>query len=94
MSDFEWTDAKIASLRTLWAEGKSSKAIGDLLGCSKNAVVGKADRLGLPERPMPVSISAARELVRVVPKPAVVLVPRAQPLPLGARTLPPLPSEQ
>ncbi len=53
-SDFDWTPDVIAHLRTLWAEGHSTAEIGRRMGISKNAVVGKAHRLGLPPRPSPI----------------------------------------
>ena len=50
----EWTDEVIARLRALWAEGHSTAEIGRRMGVSKNAVVGKAHRLGLTARPSPI----------------------------------------
>ena len=50
----EWTDAEIGKLRDLWARDVATVEIGRLLGCSKNAVVGKAHRLLLPSRPSPI----------------------------------------
>jgi GcrA cell cycle regulator len=50
----EWNDETIARLRTLWNEGLSTAEIGRRMGVSKNAVVGKAHRLGLPARPSPI----------------------------------------
>ena len=49
-----WTDEKIAELKRLWLEGKSTGEIGKIIGMSKNAVVGKAHRLGLESRPSPI----------------------------------------
>ena len=49
-----WTFELIADLERLWKEGASTAEIGRKLGCSKNAVVGKAHRLGLPPRPSPI----------------------------------------
>lgn len=51
--DAGWTDDVIRRLRVLWAEGHSTAEIGRRLGVSKNAVVGKAHRLQLPQRPSP-----------------------------------------
>jgi GcrA cell cycle regulator len=45
-----WTDEKIAGLRELWDEGLPSAEIGRRLGISKNGVIGKAWRFGLPPR--------------------------------------------
>jgi hypothetical protein len=47
---FVWTDAAVSRLRQLWTEGVKASAIGHELGCSKSAVLGKRDRLGLEER--------------------------------------------
>jgi GcrA cell cycle regulator len=49
-----WNDERIAELRKLWDEGLSASIIGERLGISKNAVVGKAHRLKLPPRPSPI----------------------------------------
>ncbi|MDR2902829.1 MAG: hypothetical protein LBU87_07000 [Lactobacillales bacterium] len=49
-----WTDDKIKLLKKLWTSGKSTVEIGHLLGLSKNAVIGKAHRMGLPTRPSPI----------------------------------------
>lgn len=50
----EWTDEIIAQLKELWGEGLSTAEIGRRLSITKNAVVGKAHRLGLPPRPSPI----------------------------------------
>jgi GcrA cell cycle regulator len=42
----EWNEEAILRLRTLWGEGHSTAEIGRRMGVSKNAVVGKAHRLG------------------------------------------------
>lgn len=49
-----WTDERIEELKVLWAEGLTTGEIGKRLGVSKNAVVGKAHRLGLKGRPSPI----------------------------------------
>ncbi len=49
-----WNDEKIAKLKKLWSEGLTTGEIGKRLGVSKNAVVGKAHRLGLKGRPSPI----------------------------------------
>lgn len=50
----DWTDETIARLRELWSQGLSTAEIGRQLSITKNAVVGKAHRLGLPPRPSPI----------------------------------------
>lgn len=42
-----WTEQACASLRGLWREGMPTREIGKRIGKSKNAVIGKARRLGL-----------------------------------------------
>jgi GcrA cell cycle regulator len=59
-----WTDEKILELKSLWSEGLTTGEIGKRLGVSKNAVVGKAHRLGLKGRPSPIK----RQAKVVVPK--------------------------
>ena len=49
-----WTSQRIAELERLWATGASTAEIGRQLDVSKNAVVGKVHRLGLPGRPSPI----------------------------------------
>lgn len=49
--NFDWDDAACAKLRRLWVpDGPSARAIGAELGCSRNAVIGKAGRLELEPR--------------------------------------------
>lgn len=46
-----WSDDRVQLLKTLWAEGRSANQIARVLGdVSRNAVVGKAKRLGLRNR--------------------------------------------
>jgi GcrA cell cycle regulator len=50
-----WTDERIDKLRTMWEGGSTASQIADELGgVSRNAVIGKAHRLGLKARPSPV----------------------------------------
>lgn len=49
-----WTDEQIEELKHLWEKGLTTGEIGKALGVSKNAVVGKAHRLGLNSRPSPI----------------------------------------
>ena len=92
----DWTPARIALLRALWAEGLSTAAIGQHLQVSKNAVIGKVHRLHLPSRPSPVRAHQAggagtRTVPPVAPPPPIVLAtlpkqtsnPEPVPTPLG-----------
>jgi GcrA cell cycle regulator len=51
-----WTDERIALLKNGWENGKSASQIAEELGegVTRNAVIGKAHRLGLAARPSPV----------------------------------------
>ncbi len=49
-----WTDDQIAYLTKLWNDGLPGAEIGRLIGLTKNAVIGKANRLKLSARPSPV----------------------------------------
>ena len=82
-----WTDERIAKLKDMWEGGATASQIADELGgVSRNAVIGKAHRLGLKARPSPVkekekpapaaSVSpAARPAARPAPE-----APRAEPM--------------
>jgi hypothetical protein len=82
-----WTDEERTTLRRMWENGMGCTLLGRMLGRSKYSVRSEIETLklgprgglqGLPEAP-----------------PGRVVLARAQPKPLppGARTLPPLPSE-
>lgn len=50
-----WTDERIATLQKMWEGGSTASQIAEELGgVSRNAVIGKAHRLGLKARPSPV----------------------------------------
>jgi GcrA cell cycle regulator len=51
----EWTEQRIEMLRKLWGQGQTASQIATLLGgVTRNAVIGKAHRLGLTGRPSPI----------------------------------------
>lgn len=51
-----WPAELTEQLRKLWPTGKSTAAIGRVLGVSKNAIVSKSRRLGLEARPSPILV--------------------------------------
>lgn len=56
-----WTDERIATLTKMWEGGATASQIADELGgVSRNAVIGKAHRLGLKSRPSPVKANEAK----------------------------------
>ncbi len=83
----EWNEEAIGRLRTLWAEGHSTAEIGRRMAVSKNAVVGKAHRLGLVARPSPIRREGAPSAARP-PSPRRAVGPTLPPLP-GAQAAPP-----
>jgi GcrA cell cycle regulator len=68
-----WTEERIEKLTKMWEGGSTASQIADELGgVSRNAVIGKAHRLGLKARPSPVKPNEKAETPRsdVLPKPA------------------------
>jgi GcrA cell cycle regulator len=90
-----WTDDRIDTLRTMWEKGMTASQIAEALGdVSRNAVIGKAHRLGLQSRPSPVkpnddsaSASPAPAPVRKAAPPAAE-APRPAPAPAPAAAAP------
>ena len=51
MGHWTWTPARVEQLKALWAEGRAASYCAMRLGgVSRNAVIGKVHRLGLPKR--------------------------------------------
>jgi GcrA cell cycle regulator len=89
-----WTEERIDQLKGMWEKGMTASQIAEELGgVSRNAVIGKAHRLGLQSRPSPVKAAdgegtakpAAR---RAAPAPAA---PRPAPAPVVAAPAAPRP---
>lgn len=74
----EWNEEAVAKLRELWTQGLSTAEIGRHLNVTKNAVVGKAHRLGLEGRPSPIRRAAAKK-DKAAPVAKVVVKEAAQP---------------
>ncbi|MGB0671655.1 MAG: GcrA family cell cycle regulator [Rhodospirillales bacterium] len=68
----DWTPTRVNALIALWNEGISTSEIGNRLGVTKNAVVGKVHRLGLPKRQSPIRTGGSSS-----PKPRAKRKPRA-----------------
>ena len=72
MRETIWTPERIKRLEALLKEKLSASTIGQKMGISRNAVIGKAHRLNMKLRPRPVA-SAARRVVRHKPSAPTVL---------------------
>ncbi|RVU03585.1 GcrA cell cycle regulator [Novosphingobium umbonatum] len=94
-----WTEERIEKLTRMWEGGSTASQIAEELGgVSRNAVIGKAHRLGLKARPSPVKSNdrstedaPAAKVVRAAPPappPAPVAAP---PAPAPAPVAPPAP---
>ena len=60
-----WTDERIERLKTMWTGGSTASQIADELGgVSRNAVIGKAHRLGLEARPSQVKAGEEKDKVK------------------------------
>ena len=81
-----WTDERIETLRKMWDSGLTATQIAEELGgVSRNAVIGKAHRLGLASRPSPVKANATE--AKPAPAPAAAAAPKpaaAAPAPRAA----------
>ncbi|MCF8706570.1 GcrA family cell cycle regulator [Rhizorhapis sp. SPR117] len=66
-----WTDERIDQLKSMWEKGMTASQIAeDLGGVSRNAVIGKAHRLGLQSRPSPVKAGDGTRKVATAKKAA------------------------
>ncbi|HET9629846.1 MAG TPA: GcrA family cell cycle regulator, partial [Novosphingobium sp.] len=66
-----WTDERIEKLTKMWEGGSTASQIADELGgVSRNAVIGKAHRLGLKARPSPVKPNEKEAAPAPAAKPA------------------------
>lgn len=84
-----WTDERIAQLKAGWEGGMTASQIAEQLGegVTRNAVIGKAHRLGLESRPSPVKVGEETEVAVVarVASAAPAAAPPAVPAPVAAR---------
>jgi GcrA cell cycle regulator len=63
-----WTEERIERLKKMWHDGATASQIADELGgVSRNAVIGKAHRLGLEQRPSPVKPGEEKEAKKTAP---------------------------
>ena len=68
----EWTSERVETLRRLWLQGQTASQIAAQLGeTTRNAVIGKAHRLGLSTKAAPPRVE--------LPPPPVTIAPAAVP---------------
>ena len=92
-----WTDERINQLKTMWEQGMTASQIAEELGgVSRNAVIGKAHRLGLQSRPSPVkandSEAKAEERRAAAPPPPRAAEPAPAPTPAPVQSAAPRPA--
>lgn len=73
----DWTEAMVRDLRALWETGLSAGRIGYEMGLSKNSIIGKAHRLGLPGRPSPIKSEITKPSKKARPKLTLEPLPSA-----------------
>ena len=84
-----WTDERIDRLKSMWQKGMTASQIADDLGgVSRNAVIGKAHRLGLQSRPSPVK---PNDPVEPAARAAPAARPASPPTPAAPTTAAPPP---
>ena len=94
-----WTEERIDRLKAMWANGSTASQIAeDIGGVSRNAVIGKAHRLGLQSRPSPVKANEAPVAPVAAPAapqveaPATAAAPEPAPAPAAKATPEPEPA--
>ncbi|MGP1354693.1 MAG: GcrA family cell cycle regulator [Parasphingopyxis sp.] len=81
-----WTDERIDELKKMWEKGMTASQIAEKLGgVSRNAVIGKAHRLGLKSRPSPVKAKSKAKkkpaTKKAAPKAKAATKAKAKPAP-------------
>jgi GcrA cell cycle regulator len=83
-----WTDERIDTLKKMWDSGMTATQIAEELGgVSRNAVIGKAHRLGLQSRPSPVKANEPK--AESAPKAAAPAAAAPQPAAPAPQAPPP-----
>lgn len=89
--NFYWTDAQVTTLKELWGQAIVAREIGEALGVSRNAILGKVHRLELPQRkrtpaqhpknriPSKPRPRPSRAIVRIAPPPKPLPPPPLEP---------------
>jgi GcrA cell cycle regulator len=84
-----WTEERIERLKKMWHDGATASQIADELGgVSRNAVIGKAHRLGLEQRPSPVKPGEEKEAKKSASAAPAAAAPKSTPKSEGAKAGP------
>jgi len=84
-----WTDERIDQLKQMWQAGMTASQIAEALtGVSRNAVIGKAHRLGLEARPSPVKPGDSTAAAASEPTAAPAAAEASKPAPAPAPSAP------
>jgi GcrA cell cycle regulator len=85
-----WTEERIDRLKEMWTQGATASEIAEKLGgISRNAVIGKAHRLGLEARPSPVKPGEVKAPAKkAAPKAEVAPAPKPAPAPAAEKPQP------
>ncbi|MEK7639217.1 MAG: GcrA family cell cycle regulator [Patescibacteria group bacterium] len=71
-----WSSERVELLKQYWADGLSSARIAEKLGgVTKNGVIGKVRRLGLPKRALPAGLRKYKDQKTEVARAKMTLVP-------------------
>ena len=86
-----WAETEIKTLERLW-ETLPAKEIGALVGKTKNAVIGKANRLGLPMKKSKPGMRQARDITVKPKRVRAPSPPRREPIRIAPMVIePPVP---
>jgi len=90
-----WTEERIERLKKMWHDGATASQIADELGgVSRNAVIGKAHRLGLEQRPSPVKAGEEKDSRKAAPAAAAPKISALKAdVPRAAPAAPPSPAQ-
>ncbi len=90
-----WTEERIGTLTKMWEGGSTASEIAtELGGVSRNAVIGKAHRLGLKARPSPVKANEKKKAAKKKEAAAKPAAPKARPKPAPVRKVAEAPAPQ
>ena len=93
---FLWDDTTISLLSDMWRQGLTGSEIGHRIGCSRNAAIGKANRLNLSprqarekvaKRKVPLYKNPAPKKPVVAKSTPAVVIPAAPHLPVALEDL-------